>query len=149
MKLILITISALIFIVNMSSQTYAKNMGELYKSCKAFQSKGFKLKDLDDFECAVRFKSLLSHATTICEKAKIYYDMWKKEPKGDYKDDLFYKMHNYAELGVEGKKVYSSGLISVITSFLNHAETIPNVWDNPPYLASEKWLTEKWPCKIY
>ena len=77
----------------------------------------------------------------LCITAQIYYNMWQK---GDGKDNLTKSII----LEQHSSSANLKDINSVITSFLNDAEKIPEVWDNPPTLMIQRWLNQKWQCKI-
>jgi len=121
-------------------------MGDIYKICKPYQAKGFKTKELSDVECLIFFRGIIAFSNYQCQKSKLLYDLWKKEPEGNAKTDYFYKSFILAE---NSTSAHYGNTNSIITSFLNHSEKMPEVWDNPPTLLVDQWLHEKWPCKNY
>jgi len=84
----------------------------------------------------------MSH--TQCQKSKILYKLWSKEPEGSAKTDYFYKSFILAE---NSSSANLKEINSVITSFINNTEKIPQLWDNPPTLAIDQWLFQQWKCK--
>ena len=146
MQLIIKSFLILFFIIASSNPVFSKNMGDIYKICKPYQAKGFKTKVLSDVECLIFFRGIIAFSNYQCQKSKLLYDLWKKEPEGNAKTDYFYKSFILAE---NSTSAHYGNTNSIITSFLNHSEKIPEVWDNPPTLLVDQWLHEKWPCKNY
>lgn len=132
---------AFLFIFSLSNKVFSKDMGKTYKICKAYQSNGFQLKNISDAECFIFFKGIIAVSKNLCITAQIYHNMWKK---GDGKDNLTKSII----LEQHSSSANLKDINSVITSFLNDAEKIPEVWDNPPTLMIQRWLNQKWQCKI-
>lgn len=143
MKLIIKLFLTIFFFLTLSNPVFSKNMGQMYKMCKAYQSKGFQTKELSDVECLIFFRGIIAFSNAQCQKSKLLYGLWKKEPKSNTKTDYFYKSFVLKEFSTSADYSKTN---SIITSFLNLSEKNPEIWDNPPTLLVDQWLHEKWPC---
>ena len=96
------------------------------------------------------FKGIIAVSKNLCVTAEIYHNMWHQgllKGKGNdekIKDNLTKSII----LEQHSSSANLKDINSVITSFLNDAEKIPEVWDNPPTLMIQRWLNQKWQCKI-
>ena len=138
MKLLITTLT-MIFI---SFGAHAFNVETLYKYCKPYQNNGFswdnlsKSKIQDGIICISYFRGLGEAGYGTC--------------------DYFRRVYDRGLIDIKAFKTLSSltanekfgSVTQIITSFINFAENNPQHWKYSPYNYTNKYISEKFPCKL-
>ena len=139
MRLLLTFLTITLFSFGASAMT----VGEGYKRCKAYQDNGFNLKGLsqkqilETFACNSHFRGILNYGGKMCMILNI---IRKKEITLDPNTSglLINSFANNPK----------APLNDVIKNFIIFAENNPDLWQENVVVYTNKFLNNKFPCKI-
>jgi len=121
---------------------HAFSVETLYKYCKPYQNNGFswdnlsKSKIQDGIICLSYFRGLGDAGYGTCDYLRRVYDRGLIDIKA---------FKTLSSLTANGK---FGSVTQIITSFINFAENNPQHWKYSPYNYTNKFISEKFHCKL-
>lgn len=129
-----VLVLTLILLVSLSSNSFAMNNESLYKWCKPYADRAFKMEVNNDLGCLAYITGAADYADLVCFTMNLQV---KKEPR-----EIFIQSYFGATVDANNKNVDA-----LIQAYLNKMKNEPEKWQYSPKESLREIFTELMPCE--